>query len=65
MDFAKQARRRAYKCGYKFGLTEAEREEVKRHWTDIYKNAIFPETLAEAEEILLWIKEAEEELKTA
>ena len=65
MDFELQARRRAYKCGYKFGITEDERKEVKRHWEDVYKNAIFPETLEEAERILTWIREAEEELAAA
>lgn len=57
-----RAARRRFKYGYMYNITADEREEVKRHWEDVYKNAIFPETLKEAETRLLWIREAEEEL---
>ena len=59
MNHEYRARRRAWLQGYKYNITEDEREEVKRHWLDVYKRAIFPETLAEAEEKLTWIREFE------
>lgn len=39
-----------------------EREQIKSCWEDIYKGAIFAESLQEAETVLLWIREAENEL---
>ena len=57
-----RAARRRFKYGYMCNITADEREQVKRYWEGVYKNAHFPETLKEAESRLLWIREAEEEL---
>ena len=40
-------------------LTAAERADVRNHWSDVYKGAVFVETMKEAERRLLWMKEAE------
>ena len=40
-------------------LGENDRAEIKSAWEDIYKGAIFRESLQEAEKMLLWIREAE------
>lgn len=42
-------------------LPSSLRKEVKEYHEKQYKQAIFPETLERAEQILLWIKEVEEE----
>ena len=40
-------------------LSVEDKKLVKAHYIELYKGAIFPETFAEAEQRLLWIKEAE------
>lgn len=40
-------------------LTPEQKQEAKQYHEDIYKSAIFPQTLATAEKCLLWIREAE------
>ena len=39
-------------------LSEQSKQEIKKYYEDLYKGAIFMETLELAEQRLLWIREA-------
>ena len=39
-------------------LSKEEQKEVEKHWLDVYKNAVFPETFDIAEQTLNWIIDA-------
>ena len=49
---------RLYKANWK-RATPAARKAAKEHWTDIYRNSIFPESFHNAEKMLAIIADLE------
>ena len=51
---------RSYRANWK-RATPAARKAAKEHWTDIYRNAIFPESFHNAERMLAVIADLDSE----
>lgn len=51
----------SYRANWK-RATPAAKKAAKEHWTDIYRNAIFPESFRNAEKMLAVIADLESEV---